>query len=146
MSTASRGRRENGQSPGKPDPGRESLIRAILALKRTVRTQQRSSSSNGDFTMNKTVLAILMCSMFALPASAATISGGKITSVDAGGTSFNYSKKKKNWKFRITDRTVVRVGQKTGNLSDLKTGQSVKVEFQRQSGSLAALTIIGIGF
>jgi Cu/Ag efflux protein CusF len=96
--------------------------------------------------MNKTVLAILMCSMFALPASAATISGGKITSVDAGGTSFNYSKKKKNWKFRITDRTVVRVGQKTGNLSDLKTGQSVKVEFQRQSGSLAALTIIGIGF
>jgi Domain of unknown function (DUF5666) len=96
--------------------------------------------------MNKTVLAILMCSMFALPASAATISGGKITSVGAGGTSFNYSKKKKNWRFRITDKTVVRVGQKTGNLSDLKTGQSVKVEFQRQSGSLAALMIIGIGF
>jgi Cu/Ag efflux protein CusF len=96
--------------------------------------------------MNKTALALIVCSMFALPASAATISGGKITAVDAGGTSFNYAKKKKNWRFRITDKTVIRVGQKTGNLSDLKTGQSVKVEFQRQSGSLAALMIIGIGF
>jgi hypothetical protein len=96
--------------------------------------------------MNKTALALIVCSMFALPASAATISGGKITSVDAGGTSFHYSKKKKNWRFTITDKTVIRVGQKTGNLSDLKTGQPVKVEFQRQSGSLAALMIIGIGF
>ena len=96
--------------------------------------------------MNKTMLAIIVCSMFALPAGAATISGGKVTSVDAGGTSFSYSKKKKNWRFKITDKTVIRVGQRTGNLSDLKTGQPVKVEFQRQSGSLAALMIIGIGF
>ena len=95
--------------------------------------------------MNKTVLAIIMCSMFALPASAAAISGGKITSVDAGGTSFNYSKKKRHWRFRITDKTVIQVGKKTGNLSDLKTGQSVKVEFQRQGNAFAAL-IIGIGF
>ena len=95
--------------------------------------------------MNKTVLAIILCSMFALPASADTISGGKITSANAGGTSFNYSKKKKNCTFKITDMTVIRVGNKTGNLSDLKTGQSVKVEFQRQRDSLAAL-IIGIGF
>jgi hypothetical protein len=95
--------------------------------------------------MHKRVLAIIVCSMFALPASAASISGGKITSVDAGGTSFNYAKKKKNWRFRITDKTVIQLGRKTGNLSDLKTRQSVKVEFQRQSGSLAAL-IIGIGF
>ena len=43
--------------------------------------------------MNKTALAIIVCSMFALPANADTISGGKITSVDAGGTSFHYSKK-----------------------------------------------------
>ena len=96
--------------------------------------------------MNKTILAIVLCSIFALPARADTISGGKITSVDAGGTSFHYSKKKKNWRFTITDKTVIRVGQRTGNLSDLKTGQPVKVEFQRQSGSLAALMIIGIGF
>jgi hypothetical protein len=96
--------------------------------------------------MNKTVLAIIVCSMFALPASAATISGGKITSVDAGGTSFNYAKKKKNWRFRVTDKTVIRVGDKIGNLSDLKTGQSVKVEYQRQGGAFAALIIIGIGF
>ncbi len=96
--------------------------------------------------MNKTVLSIIVCSMFALPAGAATISGGKITSVDAGGTSFSYSKKKKHWKFGITDKTVIRVGDKTGNLSDLKTGQSVKVEYQRQGSALAALIIIGIGF
>ena len=89
--------------------------------------------------MNKTVLAIILCSMFALPASADTISGGKITSVNAGGTSFNYSKKKKNWTFKITDMTVIRVGKKTGNLSDLKTGQSVKVEFQRQRDLLRGL-------
>jgi Domain of unknown function (DUF5666) len=96
--------------------------------------------------MKKTVLAIMVCSMFALPARADTISGGKITSVDAGGTSFSYAKKKKNWRFRVTDKTVIRVGDKTGNLSDLKTGQSVKVEYQRQGNALAALIIIGIGF
>ncbi len=95
--------------------------------------------------MNKTVLAIIVCSMFALPASAETISGGKITSVNAAATSFNYSKKKKNWTFRVTDKTVIRVGKKTGDLSDLKTGQSVIVEFHRQGNALAAL-IIGIGF
>jgi hypothetical protein len=96
--------------------------------------------------MNKTVLAIVVCSVFALPATADTVSGGKITSVDAGGTSFSYSKKKKNWRFKVTDKTVIRVGDKTGNLSDLKTGQPVKVEYQRQGNALAALIIIGIGF
>jgi len=84
--------------------------------------------------------------MFALPASADTISGGKITSVEAGGTSFSYSKKKKHWRFRITDKTVIRVGDKTGNVSDLKTGQSVKVEYKRQGDAFAALIIVGIGF
>jgi Cu/Ag efflux protein CusF len=98
-----------------------------------------------EIPMNKTMLAVVLCSVFATPAGAATISGGKISSVNAGGTSFSYSKKKRNWTFKITDMTIVRVGKKTGNLSDLKTGQSVKVEFQRQDGSLAAL-IIGIGF
>jgi hypothetical protein len=96
--------------------------------------------------MNKAVMAILLCGMFALPANADTISGGKITSVDAGGTGFSYSKKKKHWRFRITDKTVVRVGDKTGSLSDLKAGQSVKVEYQRQGNSLAAMIIVGIGF
>jgi hypothetical protein len=96
--------------------------------------------------MNKAMLAIILCGMFALPANADTVSGGKITSVDAGGTSFSYSKKKKNWRFKVTDKTVIRVGDKTGNLSDLKTGQSVKVEYQRQGNTLAALIIIGIGF
>ncbi len=95
--------------------------------------------------MNKTVLAIVVCSVFALPASADTLSGGKITSVDAGGTSFHYSKKKKHWTFKITDKTLIRLGNKTGNLSDLQTGQPVKVEFQRQGNAFAAL-IIGIGF
>jgi hypothetical protein len=96
--------------------------------------------------MKKTMLAIILCSMFALPARADAISGGKITSVDAGGTSISYSKKKKSWRFRVTDKTVIRIGDKTGNLSDLKTGQSVKVEYQRQGNALAALIIIGIGF
>jgi hypothetical protein len=96
--------------------------------------------------MNKTVLSIIFCSIFTLPASADTISGGKITSIEAGGKDFSYSKRKKHWRFRITDKTVVRVGDKTGNLSDLKPGQSVKVEYQRQGNSLAATVIIGIGF
>jgi hypothetical protein len=96
--------------------------------------------------MKKTMLATVLCGMCALPASADTISGGKITSVDAGGTSFKYAKQKKHWKFRITDKTVIRVGDKDGTLSDLKTGQSVKVEYQRQGNALAALIIIGIGF
>jgi hypothetical protein len=116
--------------------------RRVGAILRTIGKQAK----NRETPMNKTVLSIIVCSMFALPAGAATISGGKITSVDAGGTSFSYSKKKKHWKFRITDKTVIRVGDKTGNLSDLKTGQSVKVEYQRQGSALAALIIIGIGF
>jgi hypothetical protein len=151
MSTASHGRRENGQSPRQARPRPEEHDPRDLGVKMngsnpaTIVFQQHRLSAT-EISMNKTVLAIIMCSMFALPASAAAISGGKITSVDAGGTSFNYSKKKKNWRFRITDKTVIRVGQKTGNLSDLKTGQPAKVEFQRQSGSLAALIIIGIGF
>jgi hypothetical protein len=74
------------------------------------------------------------------------LAGGKITSVDAGGTSFHFSKKKKHWTFRITDKTVIRVGDKTGTLSDLKSGQPVKVEYQRQGDAFAALIIIGIGF
>jgi hypothetical protein len=88
--------------------------RRVGAILRTIGKQAK----NRETPMNKTVLSIIVCSMFALPAGAATISGGKITSVDAGGTSFSYSKKKKHWKFRITDKTVIRVGDKTGTLSD----------------------------
>ena len=95
--------------------------------------------------MNKTVLAIIVCTTFALPASADTVSGGKITSVDRGGKSFSYSKRKKHWRFKITDETVIRIGDKTGNLSDLKNGQPVKIQFQRQGNWLTAL-IIGVGF
>jgi hypothetical protein len=123
---------------------KESVTRAVLSVKMTTRTKNDHLVAT-EIPMNKTVLAIIVCGMFALPASADTISGGKVTSVDAGGTSFNYSKKKKKWTFKITDKTVIRVGDKTGNLSDLKTGQPVKVEFQRHGDALAAL-IIGIGF
>jgi 3-dehydroquinate synthase class II len=72
--------------------------------------------------MNKTVLAIIV------------------------GSIVNYLKKNKQWRFRVTDGTVIRVGGKTANLSDLKAGQSVKVEYQRQGNTLAALTIIGLDF
>jgi hypothetical protein len=95
--------------------------------------------------MSKIVLAVILCIIFALPASADAISGGKITSVNAGGASFNYSWKKKHWRFKTTDMTVVRVGNKTGSLSDIKAGQSAKVEFQRQ-GNVRLALIIGIGF
>jgi hypothetical protein len=54
--------------------------------------------------MENAALAIMLCRMFALPASADTICGGKVTSVDPGGTGFTYSKKKKHWRFRITDK------------------------------------------
>jgi hypothetical protein len=40
---------------------------------------------------------------------------------------------------------VFRLEEKTGNLSDLKTGQPAKVQFQRQGASVTAL-LIGIGF
>ena len=93
----------------------------------------------------KTALAILLCSMLTLPARADAISGGKITSVNTEGASITLTKKRKHWTFRITDKTVFRVGEKTGTLSDLKTGQPVKVEFQRQGASFTAL-LIGIGF
>jgi hypothetical protein len=96
--------------------------------------------------MKKTMVAIVLCGMCALPARADTISGGKITSFDPEGTSLNYSKKKKHLRFRITDKTVIRIGDKTGKLSDLKTGQPVKIEYQRQGNTLAALIIVGIGF
>lgn len=100
----------------------------------------------GRIPMNKTILAIILCSTFALPANADTISGGKITSVDPGGKSVSYSKRKKHWRFSISDKTVVRIGDKTAKLSDLKTGQPVKIEYQRQGNTLAAMIIVGIGF
>jgi hypothetical protein len=93
----------------------------------------------------KIALAIAVSSMLTLPASADAISGGKVTSVNSDGTSFVYVKKGKRLTFRVTDRTVVRVGQETGNVSDLKAGQPVKVEFQRQGSQLTAL-LIGVGF
>ena len=96
--------------------------------------------------MHKTMLAIILCSTFALPARAYTISGGNITSVDSGGKSFHYSWRKKHWTFKTTDTTVVRVGNKTGSLSDIKAGQSAKVEFQSQGDERIAVIIIGIGF
>jgi hypothetical protein len=103
--------------------------------------QEETSMSS----VSKTVLAIVVSSILTLPASAESISGGKVTSVDAEGTSFTYAKKKKRWTFKITDKTVFRVGEKTGNLADLKPGQPVKIEFQRQSSAFTAL-LIGIGF
>jgi hypothetical protein len=96
--------------------------------------------------MKSATLAIILCGTLALPARADTISGGKITSVDPGGKSFSYSKKKKHWRFKITDKTTIRVGDRAGNLSDLKTGQSAKVEYQRQGNSLATTIIVGIAF
>jgi hypothetical protein len=106
-----------------------------------------SFSIEGDTSVNsvKIALAIGVSSMLTLPASADAISGGKVTSVNSDGTSFVYVKKKKRWTFRINDKTVVRVGQETGKLSDLKTGQSVIVEFQRQGPVFTAL-MIGVGF
>jgi hypothetical protein len=101
----------------------------------------------GDTSMNsiKMALATLVCGMLTLPAHADAVSGGKVTSVNADGKSFTFARKKKHWTFKITDKTVVRVGEKTGNLSDLKPGQPVKVEFQRQ-GPLFTALLIGIGF
>jgi hypothetical protein len=94
----------------------------------------------------KTALAVVVCTMLTLPARADTISGGKVTSVNAEGTSFIYAKKKKRWTFKITDKTAFRVGEKSGDLSDLKIGQQpVKVKFQRQGSAFTAL-LIGIGF
>ena len=93
----------------------------------------------------KIALAVVISSMLALPASADAISGGKVTSVNPEGTSFVYAKKQKRWTFRITDKTVVRVGKETGNVSDVKAGQPVKVEFQRK-GNLFTALLIGVGF
>jgi hypothetical protein len=95
--------------------------------------------------MNKAMGAVIVCSLFALPASADTISGGKITSVNTVGTSFNYARNKKHWRFKITDAPLMRVGNKAGRLSDIKIRQPAKMEFQHQGDSLAA-TIVGIAF
>jgi hypothetical protein len=93
----------------------------------------------------KIAFAIIVSSMLTLPANAEAISGGKVTSVNADGKSFVYTKKKKHWTFRITNETVFRQGENAVSLSDLKTGQPVKVEFQRQGASFTAL-LIGVGF
>src|SRR5258708_40085606 len=93
--------------------------------------------------MHRTMLAIILCSTFALPAKADTISGGKIASVDSGGKSFHYSWRKKHWTFKTTDTTAVRVGNKTGSLSDIKAGHSAKAEVQRQGDERIAGIIIG---
>ena len=45
-------------------------------------------------SVSKAVLAIVVGSILTLPTSAESISGGKVTSVNAEGTSFTYAKKK----------------------------------------------------
>jgi hypothetical protein len=45
--------------------------------------------------MKNAALAIFLCGMFVLPAKADTISGGRITSVEAGGAGFSYLEKEK---------------------------------------------------
>jgi hypothetical protein len=77
-------------------------------------------------SISKTVLAIAFGNLLTLTASAEANSGGRITSIH-------------------TERTSFRLGEKATDLSDLKTGQPAKVEFQRQGDSLTALQI-GIGF
>src|SRR5215813_1579062 len=127
-------------------PVPQRVTRVILSVKMTGRLgNDHPPTMDKEILMHKTMLAIILCTTFALPASADTISGGKITAVNSGKTSFNYSKRKRHWTFKITDTTLIRVGKKTGNLSDLRTGQPAKIEFQRQGSALAAL-IIGIAF
>jgi len=60
--------------------------------------------------MKRTVLAVIVCTMLALPGAAA---------ISAKASA---ALKRENWRFMITDKTLIRVGDKTGNLSDLKNG------------------------
>jgi len=60
--------------------------------------------------MKSTVLAVIVCTMLALPGAAAT-------SAKASATL-----KRENWRFMIADKTLMRVGDKICNLSDLKGG------------------------
>lgn len=93
----------------------------------------------------KMVLATIVCSVLTFPANAEGISGGKSTAINSEGVSFTYAKKKMRLTLRITDKTVFRVGEKAGSLSDLKKGQPATMEFLRQDASFSAL-LVGVGF
>lgn len=93
----------------------------------------------------KIVVATIVCSVLTFPANAEGVSGRKSTSINSEGASATYVKKKMRRTFRITGKTVFRLGEKAGSLSDLKRGQPATIEFLRQDASFTAL-LVGVGF
>ncbi len=95
--------------------------------------------------MGRTMVAAIICTMFALPAVADTISGGKVIAVSDGGKSFKYRWKHKNLTFKTTDKTVVQVDKQAGTWSDIKAGQAAQIQFYRE-GNERYVLVVGIGF
>jgi hypothetical protein len=56
--------------------------------------------------------------------------------------------RKKDWTFKTTDKTIVRVGRKNGGWPDVKSGATMQVTFHSQGNERIAdrIVITGTGF
>ncbi len=96
--------------------------------------------------MRKILMAAMLSAAFAIPAMAQERHGirGPVTAVDDAGKTFSCHWKTADWTYRTADKTVFRVGKKTGSFSDLKVGAAVKVDFHLVGKDrIADMVVIG---
>jgi hypothetical protein len=75
---------------------------------------------------------MLLAAAFVVPANAQErhrSKAGTVTAIDDAGRTFSCHWKTVDWTYGTADKTVFRVGKKTGSFSDLKVGATVKVNY-----------------
>jgi hypothetical protein len=94
--------------------------------------------------MRKILLAAMLSAVFAFPANAQGRHGirGTVTAIDDAGKSFSCRWRTADWTYRTADKTVFRVGRRTGSFSDLKVGAAVKVDFHLVGKDRIADTVV----
>jgi hypothetical protein len=102
---------------------------------------------NGE--MRRLLLTVVVCVGFALSANAETISGGKVTAVNAAARSFDCHWRTKDWTFKTNDKTIIKVGKKIAAWSEVKAGQTVNIKFHQEGDVRVADRVVltlGTGF
>ena len=70
--------------------------------------------------------------------STGKIGNGIVTTLDDAAKTFGCHWKTRDWTYRTTDKTTFRIGSQAGSWSDLKVGQSVKVNYHWQGKNRVA--------
>jgi hypothetical protein len=94
--------------------------------------------------MRKILIAAMLSAAFVVPANAQERHGirGTVTAIDDAGKTFSCHWRTADWTYRTADKTVFRIGKKTGSFSDLKVGAAVKVDFHLVGKDRIADTVV----